>query len=672
MMEKGEAQKRIEKLREVINRHRYDYHVLDQSTISEDALDSLKKELFDLEQEYPDLITSDSPTQRVAGKPTEGFRKVQHPGRMLSLNDAFSEADIQEWLTRLENFLGDAYNKGFYCDLKMDGLAVELVYDGGMLIQASTRGDGLIGEDVTQNVRTVEAVPLRLRTEDRAAPSRLIVRGEIFLTKKEFARINRQLEKEELKVYANPRNLAAGTIRQLDPRVTSGRKLSFYAYGIVGVDGTYGDAFATHADEYHALRQWGIAPNPHGKTVGTIKEVISFYREWEKKREDLDYEFDGTVVVVDDNETYRRAGVVGKAPRAAVALKFSPRQAQTLIEDITVQVGRTGVLTPVAHLKPVLIGGTMVSRATLHNMDEIERLGVNIGDTVIVGRAGDVIPDIIKVLPELRTGKEKRFRMPKQCPICKVTIRKDEGQVASYCPSPDCPAKQRRGIYHFASRSALNIEGLGPATLDQLLDVGLIRDAADLFALVPADLENLEGFAEVSSKKLIEAIHSKKHVPLAKFIYALGIDNVGEETARVLADHFRTISALTAASLEGLQTLPDIGPVVAQSITQWLARPQVKELLKKFSRNGVVIEEQKAKTKGKLAGKTFVITGTMESYGREEAEEKIRSLGGKISSSVSKNTTGVITGENPGSKLDKAKKLGVPILDEEEFQKLVA
>src|SRR3989344_6750074 len=410
-MDKSEAKERIEKLKKTINHHRYLYHVLDRQEISDEALDSLKKELFDLEQEFPDLITSDSPTQRVAGEPLEGFSKVTHPGRMISLNDTFTPQDLHDWLERLNNFLGQTYDGNYYCDLKMDGLAIELGYENGALTQASTRGNGLVGEDVTQNIRTVDAVPLHLRGEDRQIPKTLIVRGEVFLTKKEFARINKSQSKKGEKVYANPRNFAAGTIRQLDPRITAGRKLSFYAYNIVGTDGTYGGDFKSHADEYKALNEWGIGTNPHGKITDTPEDVISFWKTWQEKRDKLDYEFDGIVVSINDNGAYRRAGVIGKSPRGAIAFKFSPKSAQTIVEDIQVQVGRTGVLTPVAHLKPVSIGGTTVSRATLHNMDEIKRLGVKIGDTVVVGRAGDVIPDIIKTLTDLRTGKEKDFRM---------------------------------------------------------------------------------------------------------------------------------------------------------------------------------------------------------------------------------------------------------------------
>ena len=671
MADKNTVKERINKLKKTIDHHRYLYHVLDRQEISDEALDSLKKELFDLEQEFPDLITSDSPTQRVAGEPLEGFTKVTHPGRMISLNDAFSSQDLSDWLERLNNFLGQTYNGSFYCDLKMDGLAIELRYKNGALTQASTRGNGLIGEDVTQNIRTVDAVPLHLRSEDRPIPKTLIVRGEVFLTKKEFARINKLQFKKGEKIYANPRNFAAGTIRQLDPHITADRKLSFYAYSIVGIDGTYGDNFKSHADEYKALNEWGIGTNPHGKIANTPNDVISFWETWQEKRDKLDYEFDGIVVSINDNGVYRRAGVIGKSPRGAIAFKFSPKSAQTIVEDIQVQVGRTGVLTPVAHLKPVSIGGTTVSRATLHNMDEIKRLGVKIGDTVVVGRAGDVIPDILSVLTELRTGKEKNFQLPIRCPVCDTPIKKNAGQVASYCPNIDCPARQRITIYHFCSRNAMNIDGVGPKIIDALMDAGLIQDYADLFTLKIEDLQNLDRFAELSSANVIKAIDDHREVPLARFIYALGIMHVGEETARVLAQHFHTLDKITEASEEELTVVEDVGPVVAHSIAEWFKRPYHKKILKKFEKAGLKIIADKGMVKGKFFGKTFVITGTLESMSREEAGAKIRALGGKVSSSVSKDTNYVVAGDNPGSKHDKAQKLGMKILDEKEFLKMI-
>jgi DNA ligase (NAD+) len=678
-MDEASAKERIAKLRTAVDRYRYEYHVLDKSTMSDAALDSLKKELFDLEQQFPHLITPDSPTQRVAGQPLEGFTKVHHPGRMVSLNDAFTEQDMTDWLERLESFLHEPYGGTFYCDIKMDGLAIELVYRDGLLEQASTRGDGMVGEDVTQNVKTVDAVPLRLRLPDQRAgddeqaiPETLIVRGEVFLSKSEFARINRELAGGEEKTYANPRNLAAGTIRQLDPKIVAGRKLSFYAYSIVGNDGTYGGTFSTHDEECVALRTWGIATNPHGRTARTMKEVFAFYREWEAKREALDYEFDGTVISVNDNKVYRRGGIVGKSPRGAIAFKFSQREAQTVVEDIIVQVGRTGVLTPVAVLRPVAIGGTTVSRATLHNLDEVRRLGVRVGDTVIVGRAGDVIPDVRMVLVDLRTGKEKEFHMPKKCPVCGQPVQKIAEQVAYRCVNKNCPAIRREALYHFVSRKAFNIDGVGPRIIDQLMDTGLVRNASDFFFLTKEDLLNLERFADTSAENAMTAIQSRKKIPFAKFIYALGIEHVGEETAVALARHFKTLADVRRASQEELQGIPDVGPVVAQSIYEWFKQPYNKKMLDRFSKAGVHIVYEEMAASRALFGKKFVLTGTLETMSREEASEKIRSFGGDVSSSVSKETDYVVAGANPGSKYDKAQKLGVAILDETSFKKLLS
>lgn len=669
-MDSTPARERIEKLRTLIERYRYAYHVLDQSEISDDALDSLKKELVELEAKYPELITTDSPTQRVAGAVLEGFSKVEHPGRMISLNDVFSEAEFRAWLERLENYLGHSYEGDFYCDLKMDGLAIELRYERGLLVQASTRGDGMIGEDVTQNIKTIDAIPLRLR-DVSTVPAVVLVRGEVFLKKSEFARINRQSEADGDKAYANPRNLAAGAVRQLDPAVTAGRKLSFYGYSVVGDDGVYGGSFATHRDEYTALREWGIPTNPHGVTASSIGDVLAFYQRWQEGRDALDYEFDGTVISINSNDVYRSAGVVGKAPRGAVAFKFAPRQAQTIIEDIFVQVGRTGVLTPVAALKPVTIGGTVVTRATLHNMDEIERLGVLIGDTVIVGRAGDVIPDILSALPSLRTGRERPFVMPHVCPACEQPVVQAEGQVAYRCVNAECPSKKREALYHFVSRHAFNIDGVGPKILDALLDAGLIQDAADLFTLKTDALQNLDRFAEASSRNVVAAIDARRRIPLHRFIYALGIEHVGEETARTLASHFQTMDGLAGASSEDLVMIRDVGPVVSKSISHWFSLAHNKRLLQKFLHAGLIVESQEREQVGSLSGKTFVVTGSLDGMSRDEAKDAIRSLGGTISESVSKKTSYVVAGDAPGSKLDKAHSLGVTVLDESAFKQVL-
>lgn len=676
-MNKAEAKIRIEKLKKLVEEHRYQYHVLDNPQASDAVDDSLKKELFDLEQQYPEFITPDSPTQRIGGEPLKEFKKVKHvdaegnEARMNSLNDVFSAQEFTEWIKRLERYLQTDKIGDFYCDLKMDGLAIELVYENGRLTQASTRGDGYIGEDVTNNIRTIDAIPLQLRNEKKI-PGRLVVRGEVFLTKDEFKRINKHQQKEGGKVYANPRNIAAGSIRQLDPKITASRKLSFYAYGIVGNDSEFLKEYPTHGSEYKALNSYGIPTNPRGKVCGSIEEVISFYENIEKTRDKLAYEIDGIVVSLNDKKIYERSGVVGKAPRGAVAFKFAPTESQTIVEDIIIQVGRTGTLTPVAVLRPVNIGGVMVSRATLHNIDEIVRLDVKIGDTIVVGRAGDVIPDVTSVIKELRTGKEKNFKMPTHCPVCGEIVSQVPGQVAYKCINKDCPAIRRKAIYLLVSRSAFDMDGVGPKVIDALMDAGLIADAADLFKLKKEDFLNLDRFAEKSAENAVTAIKDRKEISFDKFIYALGIDHVGTETAFVLAKKFRTLENFKKATLDDLESINDIGPVVAKSIHEWLGHKYNLKLLDKFQEFGVkIIEEKENKNSKKLEGKTFVLTGTLEAMGRDDAKDKIRSLGGDVSSSVSKNTSYVVAGGEPGSKYDKAIELGVPVLTEEEFLKLI-
>ena len=696
MNTKHETEKRIEKLREIINRHRYLYHVLDKPEMSDEVLDSLKKELFDLEQQFPELITPDSPTQRVGGKPLKQFNKFKHPMPMISFNDAFDFKDMEEWEARFERLVGGASKEGYYCELKIDGLAVELIYENGILKTGATRGDGITGEDVTQNLKTVEPIPLKLLETDeilnnlkkdglerfmprieKALSGTIAIRGEAFITLKEFNKTNLEQKKSGLKEYANPRNLAAGSVRQLDPKITASRHLDSFAYSLVTDVGQQ-----KHEEEHLILKALGFKINPNNKFCKDMNEVQKFRDRWEKDREKLDYEIDGVVVIVNDNETFKRLGVVGKAPRGAIAYKFSPKEAETIVENIIVQVGRTGVLTPVAVLRPVQIGGTTVSRATLHNLDEIKRLGVKKGDTVVVGRAGDVIPDIKKVINDLRTGKEKEFHMPSICPVCGETIKKVAGQVAFKCVNKNCPAIKRGAIYHFVSRKAFDIDGVGPKIIDQLMDSGLIRDASDLFSLKKDDLLNLERFADRSAQNAVEAIQSKKKVALDKFIYSLGIEHVGEETAFALAQKFsakggpasirKTLESIEKATPEELSNVPDIGPVVAKSISDWFQKPYNQQLIEKFKKAGIIIQSNKQQaTSNKLAGKTFVITGALETMSREEAKEKIRQLGGDISSTVFNNTDYVIAGSEPGSKYEKAKQLKVKIITEEKFLKML-
>ena len=686
-MDKKEAQKRIEKLRTLINYHRYLYHVLDKQEISDSALDSLKKELFDLENQYPDLITPDSPTQRIGGRALKEFKKIKHRQRMLSFNDAFSKEDIEDWQERYSKLLSESQkNKvDFYCELKIDGLAIELIYKNGVFETGSTRGDGNIGEDVTQNLKTVEAIPLSLKSEDEAAKElreeglteiaknikekglkELTVRGEVFITKKDFEEINKTQKQKGLPDFANPRNIAAGSIRQLDPKITAQRHLNSFAYELLTDFGQ-----KTHEEKHKILKALGFKTNKNNKYCKSLDQVMQFREHWIKERERLDYEIDGVVVIINNNEIFEKLGIVGKAPRGAIAYKFPQAQSTTRVLDIQVQVGRTGAITPVAVLEPVGVTGITITRATLHNEDEIRRLGLKIGDTVIVGRAGDVIPDIIKVLPELRTGREKNFKMPEKCPSCDTKLIKSEGEVLLRCPNKNCFAQRRRGFYHFVSRAAFNIDGLGPKIIDRLLDEGLVQDPSDLFGLKEGDVVALERFAEKSAENLIKSIQERKEITLAKFIYALGIRNIGEETAIDLAKHFGSIKKIKTAKLEDFDSISDIGPVVSKSIYEWL---QDKENLKFIDKLEKLIRIQNSESRiqnSKLKGLSFVLTGSLESIARDEAKAKIRELGGDISESVSSKTSYVVVGSEPGSKADKAKKLGVKILDEQEFLQLI-
>lgn len=667
-MDQHHARERATKLRKEIDRYRHAYHVLDQELISPDALDSLKRELAAIEARHPELITPDSPTQRVGGKPLAAFKKVRHVTPMLSLNDAFSEEDLRGWFERAEHYLREPIRTDFYCNLKMDGLAIELTYERGLLVRGATRGDGLVGEDVTQNLKTIEAVPLRLRE-----PVTVTVRGEAFLTKKELERINRTLERAGKPVYANPRNLAAGSIRQLDPKVSASRKLKFFAYDMVEYQ-----RYRTHAEVRQGLQRFGFAINEHGQTFPSLDGVIGFHRKWERAREQLPYEFDGVFITINRNDVYARLGVVGKAPRGAIAFKFSPREATTKVHGIVVQVGRTGALTPVAVLEPVEVGGVTISRATLHNYDEIERLGLKIGDTVTVSRAGDVIPQVTKVLVGLRTGNEKNFSMPSRCPIDGSKVAR-AGAIYR-CLNPRCGARHRESLYHFVSRAALDIRGLGPKIIDRFLDEGLVADAADLFTLRIGDVAALERFGEKSAANLVQEIASRKRIPTARFLYSLGIPHVGEGTAIALAKHLPVVSPSVAElakryrafSRENLEQVPDVGPTVAEGIYRWFHEPRNMALLGKLGRVGVgLLHEKRSMAAGKLSGKTLVLTGVLASMSRDEAKATVRSQGGTISESVSKRTTYVVAGKGPGAKLGEAKRLGIPVLTEPEFLKLL-
>ncbi len=666
-MNKKEAEKRIEKLKKVISHHRYLYHVENRQEISDGALDSLKHELRQLEQRYPDLITPDSPTQRIAGKPLEGFEKVEHKVPMLSIEDVFSEEELRGWENYLKRLApNEKFN--YFCEYKIDGFAVSLIYQDGIFKTGATRGNGRVGEDVTQNLKTIESIPLCLRSDlprRSDLPTSVEVRGEVYMNKDDFEKLNKKLEKEGKKTYANPRNLAAGSIRQLDPKLAASRPLDFLAYDLVTDLGQ-----KKHSEEHEIMRDLGFKTD-RGRECKNMSEVVDFWREVAKKRETLPYQIDGVVVNVNDNSLFDKLGVAGKSPRGIRAFKFSPKQATTKVKDIKVQVGRTGAVTPVAHLEPVQVGGTTVSRATLHNEDEIKRLGVKIGDTVVIERAGDVIPAIAKVLKDLRTGKEKEFKFPKTCPMCGNKLEKSKGEAIWRCLNPKCPARKREYLYYFVSKKAFDIDGLGPKIINQLIDENLISGAPDLFELEEGDLIPLERFAEKSAKNLVESIQKSKKIPLSRFIYSLGIRYVGEETAELLARNFQfSILNFQDISLKNLQQIPGIGPVAAKSIYKWFQSKQNQKLVNDLLEAGVEIQAPQ-KVGKKLKGKTFVLTGALENMTRSEAEKKIRMLGGDSSSSVSKNTDYLVAGKDPGSKLKQAKKLGIKIINEKEFRQMV-
>jgi len=656
---KQEAKKRIEKLKELIRRQRYLVHVLDRQEMSEAALDSLKKELFDLEARFPDLVTPDSPTQRVAGRPLDKFEKIKHKRPMLSLNDGFSEKDMIGWQERIIKILSEEEKKqlDYFAELKVDGLAVSLTYKKGIFFKGATRGDGLIGEDVTQNLKTIESIPLKI-----GKPVNCEIRGEVYLSKRDFFSLNKQRKKEGLAPYANPRNTAAGSIRQLDAQVTASRRLSFLAWSLSGK--------SEQQAEHKEIKGLGLKP-VEGKYCPDLPAVFAYYKEVLREREKLPYQIDGLVVSVNRNSLLDKLGVAGKSPRGSIAFKFPGREATTVVKGIKVQVGRTGALTPVAHLKPVNIGGATITKATLHNEDEIKRLGLKIGDTVIVGRSGDVIPKVQRVLKELRTGREKQFKMPSRCPACGSRLRRKQGEAITVCDNTRCSTRRRRQLYHFVSRAAFDIEGTGPKIIDQLIDNNLISDAADLFDLKEGDLLPLERFAQKSAEKMIEAINKTRGISLSRFIFALGIKGVGEETAIDLANYFKSFSRLAKANSQELLAIKDIGPETAKSIIQFFREKRNQAFLKNLLKQVKIEEPPLPESSKVLRGKTFVLTGTLLGMTREEAKERIRQLGGDVASSISKKTDYLVAGREPGSKLEKARRLAVKIINESRFLEMI-
>ena len=704
-VKKTELKKEIEKLREEINYHNYRYYVLDNPAISDAEYDRLMQQLEVLEKKYPELITPDSPTQRVGAKPLEAFGTITHTIPMLSLNNAFSIDEAKEFDDRIKRLLsphpalspvcrstGRRKGRGeeeieYVAEPKIDGLAIELVYEDGGFTVGSTRGDGYTGEDVTLNLKTIKSIPMRLLKKQGSGvrgqgpapagfkqgsenkypiPSRLEVRGEVFLPLKVFEKINKEREKTGEPLFANPRNAAAGSLRQLDPKVTASRPLDIFCYGVGVVEGV---KFKTHWETLEALKTFGLKINPLIKKCDGIEAVLEYHQEIEKKRDNLPYEVDGIVIKVNDIELQNRLGVITRSPRWALAYKFKPREETTKIKSIEIGVGRTGALTPVAIMEPVEVGGVTIERATLHNQDEIDRKDVRVGDTVVVARAGDVIPEVVMVIKEKRTGKEKTFKIPEKCPLCNSKVERI-GAIHFCTGGLSCPAQVKETIKHFVSKRAMDIDGLGDKHIEQFVDDGLIKDVADLYYLKKETLLKLERWAEKSADNLIDAIEKSKHPTLPRLIYALGIRQVGEHMAHVVAEEFGALEAIMKADKERLLSVHDIGPETAESIYDFFQESHNIKVIEKLKKAGVIFPQMK-KVAGKLAGKTFIFTGALSSFSRDEAKELVEKQGGNTTSNISKTIDYVIAGAEPGSKYDDAKRLGLKIISEEEFKNLL-
>lgn len=667
-----DTEKQIESLREKIRYHEYRYYVLDQPEISDAEFDRLMNELKTAEAVHPGLITPDSPTQRVGGKPREGFVKVPHSSPMLSLDNAYTEDELRNWERRVHELSGRK-DVEYVCELKLDGMSLALRYEDGHLARGITRGDGTTGEDVTANVRTVRSIPLSISKEKlkkSGIPGDFEVRGEMLMPIAAFKRMNEEREQKGLSLFANPRNATAGTVRQLEPSITAQRRLDYFCYSLLQNGRTL---FDRHSATLNALEAAGFKVNIRRTLAKNFDAIRAFIQQWEDKRESLPYEIDGIVIKVDNTALWRELGYTGKAPRWAIAYKYAARSGVTQIEDIRVQVGRTGKLTPVAWLKPVPIGGTTVSRATLHNMDEIVRLGVKIGDWVEVERGGDVIPKVNRVLEDKDHPRGHRsFRMPQNCPVCGGQVVRTEGEADHRCVNANCPAKLRETILHFASRGVMNIDGMGDALVNQLTDRGLVKNVADIYRIAKDDLLKLERFADKSAQNVLNEIRASKGLPFERVIYGLGIRFVGERTAQFLAEHFGSMDALMNAREEELLEVEEVGPRIAQSIREFFQEPKNRELVEQLRRAGLRLSGKKKERGTKLAGKTFVLTGTLAHYTRDEAKRLIEDAGGRVSGSVSKKTDYVVAGDDAGSKLDKAKELEVKVIDEKEMADLVA
>lgn len=660
-----EIKARVEKLKQELETHNYQYYVLDQPLISDYEYDAMMQELIQLETQYPQLLTPDSPSQRVGGEPLQGFATVEHYRPLLSLGNAFNGGDLKDFHRRMVSSLGE--KTAYVVEPKVDGLSITLTYEHGLLVRGATRGDGTIGEDITQNLKTIRNIPLRLK-EDLPL---LVLRGEAFMSKKAFASLNEERRNQGEVLFANPRNAAAGSLRQLDPRIAASRSLSAFFYEVIHVEGR---EITTHDEALTLMEELGLPVNQDRLLTAEIREVIDYCLEWGEKRASLAYEIDGMVVKINDLAGQLALGSTAKSPRWAIAYKFPAEQATTILQDIIVRVGRTGVLTPTAILQPVSLAGTTVSRASLHNEDMIKEKDIRLGDTVVIQKAGDIIPEVVAVLPEHRKGEEIIFHLPTNCPECGSQVVREEGEVAHRCTGGlSCPAQAREGIIHFVSRNAMDIEGLGPKMVEKLMDAELIQDPADLYFLQYDDLISLERMGEQSVNNLLQSIVNSKTKPLERLLFGLGIRHVGARAGTILADHFQSLSALQGADEESLTAIPEIGPKVAQSVISFFAQPSNQQVIDKLARAGMILEQKKQAPAEELplTGKTFVLTGTLAGYSRKEAQGLIEGLGGKVTSNVSKNTDYLIAGDRPGSKYQRALDLAVPVLGEKEMEELL-